>query len=124
MMRPGNAPGLGTSEQQPPTTNFQRPGHGKRAWDNYKHGCNDEDCEDDHGDHGVAPGPLDPWFVLESYGGNGSCHCAHTNELRADLNELKAQVDMGDKGGFDPWSGGAGGLTYGRFVGRRIRTKS
>ena len=102
MMRPGNAPGLGISEQPPPTTSFQRPRHGKCAWANYKPGCNDEDCGDDRGDHGEAPRPLDPWFVSERYGGNGSCHCVHVNELRANLSELKVQADMGDEGGFNP----------------------
>ena len=35
MIRPGNAAGLGSSERPPPTTNFQRAGHGKLAWANY-----------------------------------------------------------------------------------------
>ena len=127
MMRSRSTPALGSSEQPPPpATSFLRPDHGKRAWANYKPGCNDGDCGDDHGDHGDprrASGPSDPWFVSEGYGGNGSCHCVHVNELRAEFDELKAQMDMGDEGGFDPWSGGGGGSTYGGYVGRRTRPK-
>ena len=127
MMRSRSTPAPGSSEQPPPpATSFLRPDHGKRAWANYKPGCNDGDCGDDHGDHGDprrASGPSDPWFVSEGYGGNGSCHCVHVNELRAELDELKAQMDMGDEGGFDPWSGGGGGSTYGGYVGRRTRPK-
>ena len=127
MMRSRSTPAPGSSEQPPPpATSFLRPDHGKRAWANYKPGCNDGDCGDDHGDHGDprrASGPSDPWFVSEGYGGNGSCHCVHVNELRAEFDELKAQMDMGDEGGFDPWSGGGGGSTYGGYVGRRTRPK-